>query len=469
MRMKEKKIRSPRIPNLLCAPYPHGPQADAVGPASGRSAGPLLSVARVGQQQTSDRGRATRVSHGWREALVAVLAGLVAMVVTAALGLWAAGAADLPGGAFPRVVAAVVVIAVGGSVELTGDAGLIAGTNADLNVLPLSVTLAGALVIATGFLRPLRHRAVAGSRELVGWAARLAVLWVLALVGLSVLARHSFDIPLGQGTIADIGDLLDASPKIGFRADIPVTLVFGLLWLAGLLFLTLLVSRKAPLPARLVRFQESVRPAAFAMVVLLFAYVVVGVVIALVVAAIRGNAAETFAVILLGLPNLAWLGLTLGLGASWEGRVDGPFGLPMPQVLDSVLRTPEDSTLNLSSLSDYDGRRWWLLVVVAAALLLGAAFVMAVRSPARTRPWQHAVHMALALTLTILAICLVARISAHVGLSLLGIGDLGGDLAGEVTLRPLLWSALGLAVVWGLVTGFLGSLLASRVRRRGEV
>jgi hypothetical protein len=468
MRMKAKKIRSPRILSLLCAPYPYGPQADAVGSPSGRSAPPLLSVARVGQQQTSDRGRATRVSHGWGEALVPVLAGLVAMVVTAALGLWAAGAADLPGGAFPRVVAAVVVIAVGGSVELSGDAGLIADTNADLNVLPLSVTLAGALVIATGFLRPLRHRAVAGGRELAGWAGRLAVLWVLALIGLSVLARHSFDIPLGQGTIADIGDLLDASPKIGFRADIPITLVFGLLWLVGLLFLALLVSRKAPLPARLVRFQESVRPAAFAMVVLLLAYVVVGVVIALVVAATGGNAAETFAVILLGMPNLAWLGLTLGLGASWKGRVDGPFGLPMPQVLDSVLRTPEDSTLNVSSLSDYDGRAWWL-PVVAAVLLLGAAFVMAVRSPARMRPWQHAVHMAVALTLTVLVICLVARISAHLGLSLLGIGDLGGDLAGEVTLRPRLWPALGLAVVWGLVTGFLGSLLASRVRRRGEV
>ena len=85
------------------------------------------------------------------------------------------------------------------------------------------------------------------------------------------------------------------------------------------------------------------------------------------------------------------------------------------------------------------------------------------------RPWQHAVHMAVALTLTVLTICLVARISAHYGLSLLGIGDLGGGLAGEVTLRPHLWTALGLAVLWGLIAGFLGSLLALRVRRRGEV
>jgi hypothetical protein len=63
-------------------------------------------------------------------------------------------------------------------------------------------------------------------------------------------------------------------------------------------------------------------------------------------------------------------------------------------------------------------------------------------------------------------ICLVGRISAHYGLSLLGIGDLGGDLSGELFLKPDLWSALGLAVLWGLVTGLLGALPARSVRRR---
>jgi hypothetical protein len=108
-------------------------------------------------------------------------------------------------------------------------------------------------------------------------------------------------------------------------------------------------------------------------------------------------------------------------------------------------------------------------VVVDAVLLLVAAFVMAARSPARVRLWQHAVHMAVALVLTVLMICLVARISAHYGLSVIGIGDLGGDLGGEVYLRPRLWSALGLAALWGLVTGFAGGLLAKGVRRRGAV
>ncbi|MEU6253915.1 streptophobe family protein [Streptomyces sp. NPDC047043] len=405
--------------------------------------------------------------HGWVQALAAVLASLVAMGVVAALGLWAAGAADLPDGAFPRVVAATVVTAVGGTIELSGNAGGLAKSNAGLTVIPLSVTLVGALVLAAGFLRPLRHRAVAGAPELAGWAARLAVLWLLALLGLAFAARQSFTLSLGEGTIGDIGDLFDVSPKVGFKTDVPLTLLFGVLWLVGVLVLALLVARGAPLPGRLLRFQESVRPAAYAMVVLLLAYVVLGIVIGLVVALVRGHRVETLAVILLGMPNLVWLALTLGLGATWTGRVQGPFGLPMPHVLDEVLRTKEVSTLNLRTLAEYDGRVWWLMVA-AAVMLLAAAFLLAARSPARIRAWQHALHMAVALALTVLMICLVCRISAHYGLSVLGIGDLGGDLAGDLFLKPQVWTALGLALLWGLVTGLLGALLARPVRRRGE-
>nr|WP_222109559.1 streptophobe family protein [Streptomyces cupreus] len=396
------------------------------------------------------------------------MAALLAMGVVAALGLWAAGATGLPDNAFPRVVAATVVTAVGGTVEMSGDAGGLAESAADLTVIPLSVTLVGALVLAAGFLRPLRRRAVAGARELVGWAARFAVLWLLALLGLALAARQTFTISLGDDTLDDLGDLFSVTPKVGFRTDVPLTVVFGLLWLAGVLILALLVSRAAPLPPRLLRFQESVRPAAYAMVGLLLAYVALGVVIGLIVAATRGHAAETLAVLLLGLPNLVWLALTIGLGATWEGRVEGPFGLPMPHVLDEVLRGSDTAALNLSTLAEHDSRVWWL-VAVDAVLVLAAAFVMAARSPRRMRAWQHAVHMAVALALTVLMICLVGRISAHYGLSVLGIGDLGGDLGGELVLEPQIWGALGFALLWGLVAGFLGALLAGPVHRRGEV
>lgn len=421
----------------------------------------------MSQQAPKSPGSATRPVHGWPHALAAVLGGLVVMAATAALGLWAAGAADLPDGGFLPVVAALVVMAAGGTVEIAGDAGVIAETRAGLTALPLSVALAGALTVAAGFLRPLRHRAVASARELAGWAGRLAVLWLLALIGLGALARHTFTIPIEDPTGGFLEELLGPGPQVGFRTDLPLTLLFGLLWLAGVLALAVLVSRGAPLPARLLRFQESVRPAAYAMVALLLTYVAVGVVIGVVVALTRDSTAETFAVIFLALPNLVWLAFTLGLGASWEGKVEGPFGLPMPQLLDEVLRTGEMSRLDLATLTERDGRAWWLLVV-AVVLVTAAAFLMAVRSPARTRLWQHALHMAVALVLTVLTVCLLVRLHAHYGLSLLGLGDLGGDLAGEVALRPNLWPALGLAAAWGLVTGLIGGLLASRVHRRGQ-
>ncbi|WBO68172.1 streptophobe family protein [Streptomyces camelliae] len=406
--------------------------------------------------------------HGWAHALGVVLTGLAVMVLVAALGLWAAGAAGLPDGAFPRVVAATLATAVGGSVELSGNAGALAQSRAGLTVLPLSVTLAGALVIGAGFLRPLRHRAVASAAELAGWAARIAALWLLVLIGLALGARQTFAVDVGSGTLSDLTGLFEAAPRVGFTTDVPLTVLFGLVWLAGVLLLAVLVARGAPLPGRLLRCQESVRPAAHAMVVLLLAYVVVALVVALITAAGRGHASATFALILLGLPNLAWLALTIGLGATWHGRVDGPFGLPMPHVLDVLLRTPDVSVLSLRSLTGYDGR-WWWLVVVDALLLLAVAFRMAVSSPARIRLWQHALHLAVALALTVLMICLTVRVSAHYGLSLLGIGDLGGGLSGELFLRPMLWQAVGLGALWGLVAGLLGGLLALPVRRRGDV
>ncbi|MFF9187015.1 streptophobe family protein [Streptomyces rochei] len=405
--------------------------------------------------------------HGWPQALATVLAGLVAMGVTAALGLWAAGAADLPDNAFPRVVTATVVTAVGGALELSGDAGGFAETDAGLTVLPLSVTLTGALVVGRGFLRPLRHRAVAGAAELAGWAGRIAVLWLAALLGLSFAARQTFEVSLGEGLLDDLGDLFGVAPRVGFTTDVPLTVLFGLLWLAGVLLSALLVSRRAPLPGRLLRLHTSVRPAAYAMLALLLAYVVVGALVGLVVAGTRGHPADTFAVLLLGLPNLAWLALTVGLGATWDGRVEGPFGLPMPHVLDEVLRKPDVAALNLGSLTERDGRWWWLLVV-AAVLLLAAGVLLARRSPAAVPAWLHAVHMAVALALTVLMIGLVGRISAHYGLSVLGIGDLGGGLAGQLFLRPRLWAAVGLALPWGLAAGFLGALLARRVGRRRD-
>ncbi|WP_327131010.1 streptophobe family protein [Streptomyces sp. NBC_01343] len=413
-------------------------------------------------------GAASGISaRAWRDALVAVVAAFALMTAVAAAGLACAGATGLPGGAFPRVVAAVVVMAAGGSVEVTGGAGFLAEADASLSVLPLSVSLAGALAAGSLFLRPLHNRAVARPGELLTRACPLVLLWLLALTGAALLARQTFGISTGDSPVADLAEVLDASPKAGFRAALPATLGFGLLWILGLLLIALLVSRRAPLPARLVRFHAAVRPAAFATVSLLLAYVVLGVVVGLVVAATRGHADRTFAVILLGLPNLVWLGLTLGFGGAWEGKVEGPFGLPVPRLLDEVLRGTDLSRVDVASLAERDPRAWWL-VAVAAVLLLATGFLAAVRSPAAVRAWQHALHLGVALALATLMVCLLAGVQARFGLSLLGIGEVGG-LGGAVELRPLLWRNVGLALLWGALAGFLGALLARPVHRRGLV
>lgn len=343
------------------------------GPASAGSPGPAPS-----------RG-APPLLRGWAQALGATVAALVTMIVVAAIGLWAAGATDLPGGAFPSVVAATVLVAVGGSVGLSGGAGDIVEADAALDVIPLSVTLAGALVLAAVFLLPLRHRAVATTRELLGRIARTAVCWLVLLLLVSLAARHSFRISVGNDLANEIGTDLGATPTVGFRADVPVTLGVGLLWVLALLALTFVISRRAPLSPRLLHFQDSVRPPAFAMLLTLLGYAVIGLVIGIVELITNDRPAQTLAVIFLGLPNLAWMALGIGTGGAWVGHIDKALGLPLPHLLDQVLRTHGQRTLDLGSLAEHD-RRAWLLVAVAAVVLLAAAFTAAVRSRPGCRP-----------------------------------------------------------------------------------
>ncbi|MFI0711149.1 streptophobe family protein [Streptomyces inhibens] len=404
----------------------------------------------------------------WAEALGTAVAGIVTMIVVATLGLWAAGAADLPGGAFPSVVAAAVLIAAGGSVGLSGDVGALAQADVAVDVVPLSVTLAGALVTAAVFLLPLRHRAVAGTRELLGRIARTAVCWLVLLLLLTFAARHSFTISVGNELADELGAELGTTPTVGFRADVPATLGLGLLWVLAVLALTFIIARRAPLSSRLLHFQDSVRPPAFAMLLTLLTFVAIGLVVGIVELIVKGRPAETFAVIFLGLPNLVWMALGIGTGGGWVGHVDKAIGLPMPHVLDQVLRTHGQRTLDLGSIAEHDGRVW-LLVPLAAVVLLAAAFTAAVRSPARLPAWRHALEMAVALALTLLVVGLLTGISARYGMSLIGVGDLGGNLGGEVSLQPQLLRLVGVGAAWGLVTGFLGSLLARGVQHRGEV
>ncbi|MBZ4322233.1 streptophobe family protein [Streptomyces sp. SCA2-4] len=402
----------------------------------------------------------------WADAFGAVAAAVAAMVATAALGLWAAGAGGLPSGAFPAVLAATLVAAVGGTVELTGGAGAFGRTGATLAVVPLSVSLAGALALVAALLRPLRRGPAPDGRELAGRAVRVAVLWVPALLVPALTARHTFRIGLGGGLLDEIGEALDVRPEVGFRADVAVTVGRGLLWLLVLYVLVVLAARRTPLPPPLRRFQDAVRPPVRAVLGLLLGYVLLGLVVGLVTLCTRGHPAETAATLLLGLPNLSWLALGTGLGGAWEGNVPDAIGLPVPYALAAVLREPGGgtATVDLGSLGRYDDRAW-VLALAAALAVATAAFLMARRFPAPW--WRQALRLGPALAVALVAAGSLTRISARYGLSLLGLGDLDA-FGGAVRLDPRLPLLLGWGLLWGLVAGALAGVVAGPLARARE-
>ncbi|AUG82123.1 hypothetical protein CFP65_7551 [Kitasatospora sp. MMS16-BH015] len=392
----------------------------------------------------------------WADAFLTALGALLAMTAVAALGLWAAHAGELPGGAFPAMLATTVLTALGVPVDVTGSAAFVASANGGLTAMPLSVTLTGALTAGALFLRPLRLHAVVPPRDLALRAARTALLWLALLLLLRLPAHHSFTISTGDQLLDLLGGAFGAAPVVGFRVGLPATLGYGLFWLAVVLLLALAVSRRAGLPVGWVHHRPAVQPAGRAVLQLLLAYCGLGLLAGLVSMAVDGHPRETLAVLLLGLPNLVWLALGLGLGGSWHGHVDDALGLPMPHALAAVLHTSDsrDVTLDLATLTQQDARTWLLLPLAAAALLLTGLAAARHARPLALPHWRHAAHLAAAFALAMLLISHLTRLHAAVGLSLLGLGGTGG-----LSLTPDLLITVPLAALWGAAAGLAGRLL----------
>ncbi|CAM5340418.1 hypothetical protein STANM309S_06653 [Streptomyces tanashiensis] len=205
------------------------------------------------------------------------------------------------------------------------------------------------------------------------------------------------------------------------------------------------------------------------MLLLLLAYVVVGLVIGIVVAATKGHAATTLAVLLLGLPNITWLALGVGIGGSWEGKAESPL---RPAHAADPRRRPAGERRQRGPLDRRPvlTRRAGRARVVAAARRrrpgarrrlrggrplpgpdLARSTPCTGSSPShspcwspRPSPWSRPAS--------------ASRSSASAT----------SPPSAEVLLRPHVWKMAGFALLWGLVLGFLGGLLASRVHRKGE-
>lgn len=436
--------------------------------------------------------------------IAAVSWALAGMAGAAALGLHLLGA-DAAASLGP-MTAAVVVLAVNGSVTPSGDVSAFGldGAQAETAVdfTPLGVGLFGALLLAYVFLRSLRRCGphISGG-ELAARAGGVVVLFVatvggLAWAGHDVITIDGAELGLdgaipgtggdggievpGLGDIGDIGgllpdrigDLVDAEAAVGFSVNTADSLAGALLWVIGVLVIALLAGRRAPLPSGAMwgAARRHIRPAASAMVAVMLVAVLAGYAAAAYAAVGDDHPKRIAGAALLGAPNGVWLGVPLGLFVPWDGKATGELAKVLPDPLDDFLRISADEPATVGRLAELDGRVW-LLAVAAAVMMLYAGVLAASRTPAGRRgaagfAGRCAVRLAVVGALTLPLLVWLTDVSADASLSVLGFDAFGAgiELHGRADM------ALVLGAAWGAAAGGAGALLVyvTRGGRREE-
>ncbi|MGW1074223.1 streptophobe family protein [Streptomyces sp. NPDC002537] len=426
--------------------------------------------------------------------IAAVSWAFLAMAGIAALGLHLLGA-DAAGALGP-MTAAAVVLAVGGSVTPSGDLEAFglkgAAAHSAIEIAPLGVSLAGALLLGLVFARSLRSAGTTvRAGELAARAGAVAVLFLLLLGGLAWVGSDTVTIDgsgLGIGgangggpglSIPGIGDiggglpdrlagLARAKASVGFSVDTASSLLGGAVWVLGVLLVTVLAARRAPLPSGWEVLHRTVRPAVSALCAVLVLAVGAGLSAALAAAAADDHPKRVLGGALLGAPNGVWLGVPLGLLVSWRGTATGALVQVLPSPLDELLSAKADEPVTLGRLAQLDGRVW-LLGVGCVLLILAAGVLTAVRTPrgelgAVAFAGRCAVSLGVATALALPLLVLATRVKADAGLSVLGFDAVGAGLE----LRGSVPMALGLGAVWGAAAGAAGGLLAYAVRAAGR-
>ncbi|MFI5807319.1 streptophobe family protein [Streptomyces sp. NPDC051561] len=433
-----------------------------------------------------------RVGVRWGDALLASIAAvswaLAGMAGTAALGLHLLGADAA--GALPALTAAVVVLAVGGSVTPTGNVSAFgiegAAARTAVDIAPLGVGLVGALLLAFFFLRSLKSagKEIPGS-ELAVRAGSVVVLFLVTLGGLA-WAGHDVitidgaklgldripgnDLPGGigdklpdaiGGLLPDrLSDLVDAKATVGFGVNTGPSLLGGAVWVIGVLLIALLASRRTPLPRGWDAAHRVLRPAASALVTVLLVAVLAGLVAALYAAIGDEQPGRIVGAALLGAPNGVWLAIPLGLFVPWNGHATGQLVNVLPSPFDALLSGADNRPLSVPRLAELDGRVW-LLAVAVVVMILYAGVLAASRTPREDLSvagyaGQCAVALGAVTGVGLPLLVWLTGVSADASLSVLGFDAFGAgiSLSGNVAM------ALLLGVVWGAAAGALGAVLA---------
>ncbi|MBV9025939.1 MAG: hypothetical protein JO362_19610 [Streptomycetaceae bacterium] len=432
----------------------------------------------------------------WGSALATAVASVGwafgCMAVVAVLGLHLLGA-DAQGALAP-MTAAVVTMAVGGKVNPAGDLSVFGVSGAEgtaaIDIFPLGVGLAGALLLSWIFLRSLRR---AGAQiswgELAARAAMLVALFTAALWGLTWAGHDTISIngaTLGGsggggggsggilGSVPGLGDLGDLDPgllgglndlaksktSVGFHVETGVSLASGVLWVLAVLVIALLASRHTPLPPGWEVLHREVRPTVSALCSVLLLAVVAGFAIAVYSAITDDHPGRIIGSALVGGVNGVWLGTALGLFVPWQGRATGPLALLVPHPLDRLIGGGSGQPATISRLAQLDGRMW-LLVVAAVLMMLAAGVLAAARTPVGgVAAWRYAGLCALRLGVTtavgLSVVVWLTSFSVNADLSVFGFDAVGSG----VGLHGSLAAAVILGAIWGAMAGAVGALLA---------
>jgi hypothetical protein len=491
---------------------------------------------KPGGSTWSEPGRPAGLLENVLEGAAAALCAVIAMVAVSALALWLLDAGSV--GSLWSLAMTVTAMSVGGSVtpvaagpgsEGSGLEGLLGGglspsLSGTVDVMPLGVSLVGALVLWMVFSWRMR-RVRFGVGELLARTAGTAVVALFGFLVVAHLARGALDLPASamsslRGADAGSGGLGSAGPDGGsslggllgerlgglgerlgerlggldggsqagqamnYQVQSGSAALGAVLWVVVVIALGFLITRRAHLPVQWAtsRLRVSWAPSVSAVVRMFLVMTVVLLLSVLFVGVLVGGKAVTAAgaAVLLA-PNAVVVFLSLGVGASWTAsthQVQSQGGNPLASLLQLLggqqSQARPDRVEHLRDLSA-GGRPLWLVALLVSAVALLACGYAAARDTdqtqirfSNTHQGRFGQHLAPAGRLGIVVgvflglASWVVQADGQISASIFGseMGGMHAELSGSVPM------AFVLGLVAGAMAGFVGSLLFSLSRGR---
>lgn len=365
-------------------------------------------------------------SGDWTGAAYAVGAGLAAMAAAGLAGLVLL-LSGVPSGGLLRALGSAMVLAVGGTVRVSG-----VGTEIKATGLPLTLTFLGYGLMAFIFFRRLRGAAVVVTRA---QALRLLLVQAVAVLILGLVT---------PGTVSTT----TSSGSVHLGVALASTELFSASWLAVVLLLAAFVHRPDWLGPRVALLREHIVGPLAGVVVAFVAAMALTAVALLIVGISVGHLTYGVGAGLLALPNIAIVCLTSGIGAPL--RLSGSASI-------AGFNSGTSINITLTQLASFSSWFWLLPFCAAGCLIMGGA-AAALVAPNLAIARRDCLRLTLAVPVALVLGSWLAGVSGSATGSFFFIG-VGG--AGSVHPSYLLVVLLG--AVAGAAAGSLGFLVAPHV------